>query len=491
MKKSIEVKEQVRLSPLKCAELVLSGVKYRLFRAAITVVIISLAGAFLMTMLTESLIAREVADTVRTQTYDRDMFLFWYDRLSSPISQQQLSEELAGLRPGRNRWKELKFWGDLSEEEMNTLKDVAVRQELYLDYFDKLSEGRRRPLVGSARGDDIFERFRDEQKLTDFEKRLAGSDRPFPTDTEKFRRFLGDWQATKPLRSAIREGHRKALQAVRALCGDESLKELLAEGDTSLLSKLARHGFRMPPEELQIVRGQARINLDAQRIQAMVRVSEVKKELSLRLGKSLVDVNELMLLKEIRSKKGAQWFLDLTRRVGQPLEMSAERVRQVARNVLHMSELSEIESTVSLAAGVGGFLGFSDRTLWLLIVSFLVCIVGIANAMLMSVTERFREIATMKCLGATDGFIMINFILESCLQGTVGGAVGTALGLLLGSLHTWGIYGFIAIEGIPWGDVAAAAGFAWVVSVLISATAAVYPAWVAARLAPMEAMRIE
>ena len=54
---------------------------------------------------------------------------------------------------------------------------------------------------------------------------------------------------------------------------------------------------------------------------------------------------------------------------------------------------------------------------WLVVLSLLVCLVGITNAMLMSVTERFREIGTMKCMGALDGFIIKLFLLESSFMG--------------------------------------------------------------------------
>ena len=52
--------------------------------------------------------------------------------------------------------------------------------------------------------------------------------------------------------------------------------------------------------------------------------------------------------------------------------------------------------------------------------------------MLMSVTERFREIGTMKCLGALDGFIVKLFLIESLFQGMAGTVMGVLLGLVLG-----------------------------------------------------------
>jgi len=134
---------------------------------------------------------------------------------------------------------------------------------------------------------------------------------------------------------------------------------------------------------------------------------------------------------------------------------------------------------------------FSSRTIALISVSFMVCMVGIINAMLMSVADRFREIATMKCLGATDGFIMLNFMLESAVQGVVGGVIGALLGTVLGILRSGLAYGSMAISHLPGLSLLSAAAISFGLGVVLSVLAAVYPAFVAARLAPMEAMRIE
>ena len=68
--------------------------------------------------------------------------------------------------------------------------------------------------------------------------------------------------------------------------------------------------------------------------------------------------------------------------------------------------------------------GASSKQRWIIILSLLVCVVGIVNAQLMAVTERFREIGTMKCLGALDRFIPEAFYSRIRHAGTGGSRGG-------------------------------------------------------------------
>ncbi len=133
----------------------------------------------------------------------------------------------------------------------------------------------------------------------------------------------------------------------------------------------------------------------------------------------------------------------------------------------------------------------SPKQRWIVILSLLVCVVGIINAQLMAVTERFREIGTMKCLGALDRFILRLFFLEAGLQGIIGALAGALLGGGAALLSAWLRYGVAAIAEVSWGGVLASLGFAVVAGCILSLIGVFYPALVAARMQPVEAMRVE
>ena len=117
--------------------------------------------------------------------------------------------------------------------------------------------------------------------------------------------------------------------------------------------------------------------------------------------------------------------------------------------------------------------------------------VGIANAMLMSITERFREIATMKCLGATDSFILIQFMMEACFQGVAGGVFGVFVGFILCMAKTTAAYGAYPFYYFPFSGLLICGIVSLFIGIFLAILASLYPSWAASRMAPMEAMRIE
>ena len=123
--------------------------------------------------------------------------------------------------------------------------------------------------------------------------------------------------------------------------------------------------------------------------------------------------------------------------------------------------------------------------------ALLVAFVGILNAMLMSVTERFREIGTMKCLGALDGFIVKLFLLESLFQGAAGTAAGVVVGLSVSFGMAGLTYGTDAFLAVPWGTIGTGVAVTLVVGVVLSVGGAILPALQAARMEPIAAMRVE
>jgi len=135
--------------------------------------------------------------------------------------------------------------------------------------------------------------------------------------------------------------------------------------------------------------------------------------------------------------------------------------------------------------------GSSAKDRWIVALSLLVCVVGIVNAQLMAVTERFREIGTIKCLGALDSFVLRLFLLEAGMQGLAGGSMGAVLGGLAALMNGLLRYGFSAWAEVSWMAVGRSLGLAALVGCLLSLLGVLYPAIVAARMQPVEAMRVE
>ena len=117
-------------------------------------------------------------------------------------------------------------------------------------------------------------------------------------------------------------------------------------------------------------------------------------------------------------------------------------------------------------------------------ISLLVGGIGIMNIMLVSVTERTREIGIRMAIGARARDIRIQFLLEALVLSLLGGL----LGILLGAAASWGVTKFLTWPtSVSPAAVALAAGFSGFVGIFFG----LYPAWKASCASPIEALRYE
>jgi len=114
--------------------------------------------------------------------------------------------------------------------------------------------------------------------------------------------------------------------------------------------------------------------------------------------------------------------------------------------------------------------------------------IGIMNIMLVSVTERIREIGIRKAVGATQGDILMQFLVEALMVTMAGGVIGVVLGVTLSTLAD----GRTILEQSVRADVSPVAIIlAFGVSVAIGLFFGIYPAYNASRLNPIEALHHE
>lgn len=132
-----------------------------------------------------------------------------------------------------------------------------------------------------------------------------------------------------------------------------------------------------------------------------------------------------------------------------------------------------------------------NRQIWLVMLSLIVCTVGITNSMLMSVAERFREIGTMKCLGALDIFIVELFLLESGVLGIIASFAGWLVGFLAVWLLGLANHGWIVAGQITLLQMLQTLGIGMVVGVFLTVIATIPPAMRASKMPPAMALRTD
>jgi hypothetical protein len=127
------------------------------------------------------------------------------------------------------------------------------------------------------------------------------------------------------------------------------------------------------------------------------------------------------------------------------------------------------------------------RFSWLITMALLVSVVGICNSMLMAVTERFREIGTMKCLGALDHFIVKLFLIESAVLGFLAGVTGSIVGV--GAMYIVNTMRYTFHFKDVAGGLVMVVISSIVLGTVLSVLAAIFPAGQAAKMPAAAALR--
>ncbi len=489
--KPIVAQEQVKLGPARCAQLALTGMSYRMFRSLVTIAILALAVAFLVHMLAYGLMSGATQAAAYQQLSADRAAGEMVTRLTTNDPPKIVLEVLVDGRDER-RLAEYRGWAQ-DDAAFDAAQATAQDAGRFADYLTTLQAASFAAIVGDETPASLLARLEDEARFERFKTTVADFGLAPPLGDWPTMRTLATqrWPQARTLARQVSAQHGRAIVAVRSAFDNQTAANLFRNPPEGLLPALREAGFAIEPQDMQRVAVFVARTDDLDAVSGMITNDRVRQALARRLRVAKNEISTDVALNVINSAGEAEWFAGVVAENGGPARLTAARLQELAENYRRQAKLEAAAGDEAPDAG-SHFMGLPASTLYLIGLSFIVCVVGVANAMLMSVTERFTEIATMKCLGAMDRFVMMMFVFEAAIQGLVGGLAGLVLGIVLALLRGLLDFGtLLSYAASATGQIAAASVVSLVVGILLATFAAVGPSWVAARLAPMEAMRVE
>lgn len=485
----IEVKKQQQLTKSETFDFCISSIKHRFFRSLLTLAVVVLAVAFFMYLLTENVIMDSIKQGMKEEIKRERKSSRQINLMFTKPTVREFNLMLSDMADQPEQLETISRVLGMPQENILKLAKIAEEELHYLSFFNNIKLGQRKVLVGRNTYEEIFIYLLNETNFQDFQKRLEpmGSIK-FPGGYDKFNKFLVEFRTYQDQRDQLYNAWNKKIGtliiASDKLTGGDPLKYFLSSAEKEKVAEwrklVATYGFEFSDHDFNILL--SKMQQEALKDKIIIRLNQPETRKAWRgiYGNKYSRMNEKMDMLEKSN------VINLLKN-----DFTPEELRKTSENYRYENKMRYMEKELNLGAKTQAGALFSGRNIYLLVLSFIVCMVGIANAMLMSITERFREIATLKCLGATDSFILIQIMIEAGLQGLAGGAIGILIGLIITLLKDVILFGNRLFLFFPVGGVLIAIGASLFAGVMLSVLASIYPSLKASRMAPMEAMRIE
>lgn len=499
----IEIRKQRQMTLGETFEFCLSSIRHRFGRSILTLCVVILAVAFFMFLQCSNIFRNSVRAGVEREIIENRKPSKLLGMLYSPCTQIDYIRLVVDSRRSPEDAARIRQVSKIDDARMRKLSDGAYNELRYLNFFDELTIGKRKELFGHREGSERLEYFidakgaLDKQKFQDTMKKMRelGGIR-LPDGEGKFSAFLDSYHEYRIL---LKNSYANWLALQKSMVDKDvpqndaaRIRQFIiriAEQPEALAawrSKLAAQGFVLSDAELDSIIHYQKMTEQIEKVKALLYTDVYRKKWRRVYGQNMYSRMDEKL-EHLDDKKTLALLKDAE--FG-GIKVTDEDMKGIAHEFRARKELRELEQLldINLLKDSGGF---SASQIYLMCLSFLVCVVGITNAMLMSITERFREIATLKCLGATDSFILIQIVLEAMIQGVIGGVIGLTLGFLVAMTNSLFQIGTRIFSTFDWSMIGYSALFSLLAGVLLSVLSSLYPSSKAARMAPMEAMRVE